>query len=117
MSSHKNKQEAQSQIIKWFGAIFLVMIGIFIGGIFSGNDGMSPVSKTDVLAPIYGKTTLEIAKEFECACGKCNEPDLVACTCPTAIQEKSAIQDLLNKGYERDKVIDTIEAMFGGRKT
>lgn len=117
MSTSKRTIESQNQITKWFGAGFLIMIGIIIGSIINrpGNPGV--IDNNNSVTPIYTSAVLDIAREFLCTCGSCDEPDLVACSCETAKQEKRTIGELLGKGYDRAKVIQSIEAMFGGRKS
>lgn len=117
MSTSKRTLDSQNQFIKWFGVGFLIMIGIMIGSIINRPANSRGVGTDNTVTRIYTSAVLDIANEFLCACGSCNEPNLAACTCDTAKQEKNLIHELLNKGYDRAKVIQTIEAMFGGRKS
>ena len=117
MSNSKRKMEAQNQVIKWAGAGFLIMMGIIIGSVINQPDKSRAVGTDNNYTPIYTSAVLDIANEFLCACGNCDEPNLAACTCDTAKQEKNLIRELLLKGNDRAKVIETVEAMFGGRKS
>ncbi len=99
------------------GAIFLISIGILIGTIMS-NITPSSVATNAASEPIlYNTEVIDIASHFLCSCGSCGDKELVSCTCNTAIQEKDFIQDLIQKGYEKEAIITTVENMFGKKKS
>ncbi len=95
------------------GGILLISIGVLIGTILSTRTSPSRTS----VPIIYSSEVLDIASHFLCSCGSCGDKELVSCTCDTAVQEKDFIQDLIQKGYERESIITTVGTMFGKKKS
>ncbi len=95
------------------GGILLISIGVLIGTILSTSTSPSRTS----VPIIYSSEVLDIASHFLCSCGSCGDKELVSCTCNTAIQEKDFIQDLIQKSYEKEAIITTVETMFGKKKS
>ena len=65
-------------------------------------------SGTDVAArPAFASAALatdvqEVASLFWCSCGSCQEPELAACSCPTAVEAKQLIDRELRQGRPRE---------------
>ena len=113
----KQRSGGQKVLPVLLGATLLILIG-FVGGLIVSKTSAPSSPQTQApLAPLYSQEVLAIASDFICSCGQCGERDLVACTCETAIREKNYIRDLLNKDYDRETIVTTLETMFGGRKT
>ena len=99
------------------GGILLISIGVLIGTIMS-NITPSSVATNAASEPIlYNSEVLDVASHFLCSCGSCGDKELVSCSCDTAVQEKDFIQDLIQKGYEKEAIITTVETMFGKKKS
>ena len=95
------------------GGILLISIGVLIGTILSTRTSPSRTS----VPIIYSSKVLDVAGHFLCSCGSCGDKELVTCSCDTAVQEKNFIQDLIQKGYEKESIITTVETMFGKKKS
>ena len=112
----KQSRRGQNVLSTILGVTLLILLG-FVGGlIVSKTSAPSSPPPQAALAPLYSQAVLAIASDFICACGQCGERELVACTCDTAIREKNYIRDLLNKNYDRETIVTTLETMFGGSK-
>lgn len=113
----KQRSGGQNVLPTLMGATLLILLGFVAGLIVSRTATPSSPPTQAALAPLYSQEVLAIASKFSCACGQCGERELVACTCDTAIREKNYIRDLLNKDYDHETIMTTLETMFGGRKT
>ncbi len=99
------------------GAAALIVLGMMLSTVLIDKSASSPAPGPAAVTPVYSSAVLDIARDFYCSCGSCGQEELVVCTCDTAIQEKNYIQDLLDKGYEKESINSTVQAMFGGKKT
>lgn len=113
----KQRSGGQNHLTTMLGVTLLILLGFVAGLIVNRTSTPSSPPPQTPLAPLYSQAVLAIASDFICSCGQCGERDLVACTCDTAIREKNYIRDLLNKNYDRETIVTTLETMFGGRKT
>ncbi|MEE9463970.1 MAG: hypothetical protein V3W14_00165 [Candidatus Neomarinimicrobiota bacterium] len=117
----KRKKQAQSgareQLPIIMGAAALVLLGVLIGVTVRDKPDRAPEQAPASTVPIFSSAVLDIAEDFICSCGSCGERDLVVCTCDTANQEKTYIQNMLNQGNDRSTITTRIEALYGGRKT
>jgi len=59
----------------------------------------------------------DVASKFLCSCGSCNDNELASCTCPTAIEEKTFIDDHLKRGVSKAEVIRHVNNHYGHIKT
>lgn len=106
--------------------IGLVLLGGIIGfGIFKLNSNSTSVntqtrdvSNFQNLAAIQSAAVLDIAKEFMCPCGDCNDP-LDVCNCDDkngAIEVKSFIAQKLQEGHQKPHIMEMVQAKYGGLK-
>lgn len=58
----------------------------------------------------------EIASQFVCTCGSCNEESLEVCSCNRAIQERQLIRDYITEGQKADQIIKIVNTNYGGLK-
>ncbi len=99
------------------GGILLISIGVLIGTIMSYITPSSAATNAASEPILYNSEVIDIASHFLCSCGSCGDKDLVTCSCDTAVREKNFIQDLIQKGYEKEAIITTVETMFGKKKS
>lgn len=113
---YKQNRSGADHLPKLIGGIFLIFLGIMIGAIIN-SPSSEPVRGEEAGIPVFSMAVQEIAGEFHCGCGSCDDLELASCTCPTALKEKTMIKDLLERGYDRSTITATIESTYGGRKT
>ena len=99
------------------GAAALIALGMLLSTVLIDQSATSTAQGGAIAIQIYSSAVLDSARDFYCACGNCGDKELVVCGCDTAIQEKNYIHDLLEKGYEKESINATVQAMFGGGKT
>ncbi len=95
------------------GGILFISIGVLIGTILSTSTSPSRTS----VPIIYSSEVIDIASHFLCSCGSGVDEELATCSCDTAVQEINFIQDLIQKFYEKEAIITTVETMFGKNKS
>ncbi len=99
------------------GAAALIVLGMLLSTVLIDQSAPAPASGAATATPVYSSAVMDIARDFYCSCGSCGQEELVICSCDTAVQEKNYIQDLLDKGYDKESINATVQAMFGGKKT
>ena len=99
------------------GAVALIVLGRLLSTVLSDQSASWPAPGAESATPVDSSAVMDIARDFYCACGSCGQEELVVCSCDTAIQEKNYIHDLLEKGYNKESINATVQAMFGGGKT
>ena len=99
------------------GAAALIVLGMLLSTVLMDKSAPSSAPGSATVTPLYSSAVMDIARDFYCSCGSCGQEELVVCTCDTAVQEKNYIQDLLDKGYDKESINATVQAMFGGGKT
>jgi len=98
---------------------YILWISILVGGIIIGIfiDSYNTQEAVNNYEPNkYSFGTYSIAKEFVCSCGSCGEKDLIACTCPTAIETKQFIETSLNNGQSAEDITDILIMTYGHQK-
>lgn len=66
--------------------------------------------------PVLERRVLDVASNFACSCGTCDELPLESCTCETAQQERQFIRESLRKGQTTFEVIATVNSTYGWLK-
>ena len=99
------------------GAVALIVLGMLLSTVLIDQSAPSGAPGPTTTTQVYSSAVLDIARDFYCACGNCGDKELVVCNCDTAVQEKNYIHDLLDKGYDKESINATVQAMFGGGKT
>lgn len=118
MSTRKNSGGAALKPMPMImGAAALIVFGMLLSTVLIDKSATSPAPGVAAVTPVFSSAVLEIARDFYCSCGSCGQKELLVCTCDTAVQEKNYIQDLLDKGYDKESINSTVQAMFGGKKT
>jgi len=113
----------------WKTAAFVLMAIVFLGSGVLGVQYLSSSSRAPVPASSRNVSTAsgldnfwpaevqEIATKFNCPCGSCNDR-LDVCTCSQsggAVEAKTYIKTLLQKGLSADDVINKVEQRYGNR--
>ena len=101
----------------FMGAAALIVLGMLLSTVLIDQSAPSRAPGPTTTIQVYSSAVLDIARDFYCACGNCGDKELMVCNCDTAVQEKNYIHDLLDKGYEKESINATVQAMFGGGKT
>lgn len=104
--------QSQTKVALLAGSILLIAL---VWGL-KPEEGGSKISPTELPKKLYSSAVLEVATKFLCACGTCDVPELVECTCPTAIDEKDAINRELATGKSQNEVVAILNKRFGGIK-
>ncbi|MCH8839054.1 MAG: hypothetical protein IIA60_14880 [Candidatus Marinimicrobia bacterium] len=119
MATRKNSAGggALKPLPMYMGAAALIVLGMLLSTVLIDQSAPSRAPGAATATQVYSSAVLDIARDFYCACGNCGDKELVVCGCDTAIQEKNYIHDLLEKGYEKESINATVQAMFGGGKT
>ncbi len=95
---------------------YLIWILILVGGISIGisiNSYYTQEPKKNSVSNVFSYETLNIAKQFVCSCGSCGEKELIACTCPTAMETKQFIEVSLNNGLTIEDVTEIVKVSIG----
>ena len=97
--------------------ITMIMGGILIGALLleygagSGENGLTEGSMQLQQSPMV----LDIAQEFTCFCGQCNDP-LATCDCSHpdgALEVKRFIAQKLSEGHQKPHIIEMIKTRYG----
>jgi len=67
---------------------------------------------------VYPAAVLDIAKEFNCPCGTCNDA-LDVCTCDEkngAVEVKHFISQKLAEGHKKPHIVEMVNEKYGGLK-
>lgn len=64
---------------------------------------------------ISDSITAAVIKNFDCACGECNDP-LDVCTCETAAEERRFIQSEAARDISAEGIITAVKNKYGGLK-
>lgn len=66
--------------------------------------------------PIIEAKVFEIASNFACGCGSCNEESLEICKCNYAVDERQFIRDYLEQNKNTSDIITAMITKYGGLK-
>lgn len=94
-----------------YGAVTVaVIIVLFIQDSKQAN----PIRQADPSVDrAFDMQVYDVASKFLCSCGSCNDNELASCTCPTAIEEKTFIDDHLKRGVSKGEVIRHVNNRYG----
>jgi hypothetical protein len=120
---HRSSPKTQSKQKIHIGyVIALLVIGAMVGYgisiIGSKNQGVGLTSTFDGNDASLSATIFDIAKEFNCPCGKC-EHSLEICSCdhPNGAAEiKNFMTQQLYKTHKKPHIIEMVQAKYGGLK-
>ncbi|NOX89369.1 MAG: zinc-ribbon domain-containing protein [Calditrichaeota bacterium] len=99
-----------------------VVLGLILMYLVFQDMGASRGSDPSQLEQVSNNAVLEakvreVASEFVCACGSCEEEALVDCECPTAQQERNFIRQKLQSGQSKEAVVKAVKERFGWAKS
>lgn len=94
-----------------------VVVGFVVMLVGRGGSGQDAAVGPAFASPAFAAEVQEVAAQFWCGCGSCQEPELADCTCPTAVEEKQLIDRELRKGAPRSEVIRTVYRRYGKIKS
>lgn len=104
-------------------AVIFIGIGIILGySIFKFTSTSQPNSVSSSFQktlPVQSAAVLDIAREFMCPCGSCND-SLDDCTCDMprgAVEVKSFIAQKLQENHKRAHIIEMVQEKYGGLKS
>lgn len=118
--SSQNQPALQSKPIKLVSALALIAAGALVGFLifkFAGSDSGSE-NNADFPLALQSPAVLEVAKEFACPCGNCNDA-LDTCTCDHpkgAFEVKGFIAQQLAAGHKKPHIVEMVQQKYGGRK-
>ncbi|MFQ5707850.1 MAG: hypothetical protein ACE5HO_10400 [bacterium] len=122
-SSVKNaKQGSGIPMVYGFGLLGLgILLGfaLFKFSLQSGDTAAPTVSSFGSPAAIQSPAVLDIAKDFICPCGTCNDP-LDVCTCDNpngAVEVKSFIAQKLREGHKKPHIVEMLTKEYPGLKS
>lgn len=101
-------------------AVVLVMAGVILGFVITqlGGNTEAPVQQSIMTAPTTIASTssqvLEIAKEFMCPCGTCNDA-LDPCLCEHkngALEVKTFIAQQLQSGHKKPHIVEMVQQKY-----
>jgi len=117
-------QKSPPQKARWSipYALGLVALGIVVGYVVfkhSTHSGENSASDIQNNPATQSAAVLDIAREFMCPCGTCNDA-LDECTCDDkngAVEVKSFIAQKLLEGHKKPHIVEMVQTQYGGLKT
>lgn len=103
-----------------FTSIFLTVLIVIVTINTSNNKFEKPTNRFRDIAslnPIIEAKVFEIAANFVCGCGSCNEESLEICKCNYAIEERQFIRDYLEQNRNSTDIISAMTSKYGGLKS
>ncbi len=115
MGKAKKTNKTSTESIAGYAAVgaILLAVGIWIGSIVQSGQHPAPHATAEVLPVAFSPQTRAIAEDFKCSCGSCDEENLNACTCPTAISTIKFIESNLRSGSSVSYVKELVKNMYG----
>ncbi|MFQ6604029.1 MAG: hypothetical protein ACE5D8_00585 [Fidelibacterota bacterium] len=111
----KKGAKQRTESVAGYAAVsaILLAVGIWIGSIVQNTQHTPMQEKAQALPVVFSPQTVAIAEQFKCSCGSCDEENLNACTCPTAISTKKFIESNLRSGSTMAYVVELVKNMYG----
>ena len=115
------KRKPKQKLSAGYGiALFIsgILVGFGLSKIGSGNQGGSTISGFQETRVIQSAVVIEIAKEFNCPCGKCDHR-LDSCTCDHpngALEIKNFIANQLRQSHKKPHIMEMVQDKYGGQK-
>lgn len=102
-----------------FTSIFLFVLLLI--GIYSSNNNRFNKDNDRFIDersnnPLIEAKVFEIASNFACGCGSCNEESLDICKCNFAVDERQFIRDYLEQNKNTSDIITAMITKYGGLK-
>lgn len=102
-----------------FTSIFL--FALILMGIYSTNNNSFNQDNERFIDersdnPVIEAKVFEIASNFACGCGSCNEESLDICKCNYAVDERKFIRDYLEQNKNTSDIITAMITKYGGLK-
>ncbi|MCH8875022.1 hypothetical protein IH824_20050 [candidate division KSB1 bacterium] len=118
-SSEKRKPK-QNMPTGYGIALFIsgILVGFGLSKIELGNQGGITISGFQETRVIQSAAVIEIAKEFNCPCGKCDHR-LDSCTCDHpngALEIKNFIANQLRQSHKKRHIMEMVQDKYGGLK-
>lgn len=97
-----------------FLTVLIVVVAINSGNRFNGSNGrFVDIASVD---PNIEAQVFNIASNFVCGCGSCNEESLDICKCNYAVEERKLIRDYLELKKKPSDIIAAVVSRYGGLK-
>lgn len=102
-----------------FTSVFL--FALLLVGIYSSNSNRYNQDNDRFIDersdnPVIEAKVFEIASNFACGCGSCNEESLDICKCNFAVDERQFIRDYLEQNKNTSDIITAMITKYGGLK-
>ncbi|MCB0752731.1 MAG: zinc-ribbon domain-containing protein, partial [Ignavibacteriae bacterium] len=99
-----------------FLTIFIVLVAINFNNSNNSNNNRGRFLDIASKNPIIEAKVFEIAANFVCGCGSCNEESLEICKCSYAVEERQFIRDYLEQNRNSTEIITAMTSKYGGLK-
>lgn len=93
-----------------YGAIAVAVIVLFVAQ--NNKNASSAHDSASVAGRTFDAQVYEVANKFMCSCGDCSDV-LGACTCSTAMQEMTFIDEHLKRGVAQLDVVKFLNMQYG----
>ncbi len=112
------RQSSKTPLYIGAGIIGALLLFLFMQDVKGpGEHNHDPVQVEQVSNDVaLEAAVIDIAQQFYCACGSCQEDSLEDCACPTAQQERNFIRQALRSGQTREAIIKAVKAKYGYAK-
>ncbi len=117
-SQHQPTHKSKSLTVGY--TVALVGVGMLAGFLIFkfGTSESGSENNANVPAALQSAAVLDVAREFMCPCGNCNDP-LDTCTCDHpkgAFEVKGFIAQQLAAGHLKPHIVEMVQQKYGGRK-
>ena len=127
MKRRRVRQKSENQPLSFWKAYRYQILALLYGAItvaviivvfIQDSKNANPVRQADpAVDRAFDMQVYDVASKFLCSCGSCNDNELASCSCPTAIEEKTFIDDHLKRGVQQTEVIRHVNNRYGHIKT
>ncbi|NOX17777.1 MAG: hypothetical protein GXO87_05785 [Chlorobi bacterium] len=120
---NKNLQKAANTLrTKWIGYGAALLFGSFLIYLLvlpnerNPDLGNGKIIEEKSGNPFVEAKVVDLASQFACACGGCDEDPLDKCQCDYAIEERSFIRSRLENSVSDEEIIEALNKKYGGLK-
>ncbi len=113
MNMKPQKRQVKSNRQYQKGIVVVLATAILLLGITIGLTMKQKDAAREATPIVFNLATMDIAKQFACSCGSCNERNLAICTCSVAVTTKTFIEKNLKNGVPANDVIRLIKDLYG----
>lgn len=101
--------------------ISVILFALLLVGLYSSNNNRYNQDNDRFIDqrsdnPVVEAKVFEIASNFVCECGNCNEESLDICKCNYAVDERKFIRDYLEQNKNTADIITAMVTKYGGLK-